>query len=223
MREFLVLLMFMISPLALGQASNSVPLYQHELRPQQPGMELDGDVAGVKDSTGMVILWNRSQPYFSMHVPGNQFKGMGQHGTYFKVDGMFLQVQSTGINEFWPDAKVIDPAAILVAHRDWEAAFLQRAAGVAMKLNSRPGKLNDGTPVLFWEMAPTKVRAGMPTSQLFVTRFEAGKVILAGSALEDGVSKSKAKAVILDAISHVNFSPTPFDFKAVQKDIANGP
>ena len=186
---------------------------------QKPGGTLGGEVAGIKDSDGMVIIWNQSAPYFTLKVEGNKFAGYGQGRALFTVDEAMLQIQSTELKDFCPDARLQDPELILSAHRDWEFRYMEGLSGVKCALHSWSGKLEDGTPVLYWDVTPEKVTPGGAVKHLFCTRYQAGSVISVYSAEDKKVSLDQAKNLVYYAISHIEFSPKKFDMKEMQKQI----
>ena len=63
------------------------------LEKQAPGGDLTGDIAGIKDADGMIIIWNRSAPYFRVKVEGSDITGYDSEYLMFTVDGVLLQVQ----------------------------------------------------------------------------------------------------------------------------------
>jgi len=172
----------------------------------------------------MVIVWNRSKPYFRMKVLGRDVSGFGETGAYFTVDGIFLQVLSVEATAFLPAGAKADAAAILTAHRDWDFKNMQRALGEKSVLTSYAGKLADGTPFLYWQVVPEKKLApGSPSTYLMVTRFHAGGVIGATSVEQEGIPLDRAKALVFDAISHIQFSETMMNMHQIQKELAAVP
>lgn len=72
----------------------------------------------------------------------------------FKVDGTLLLVHTAVISEFVnsPDAGRLDTPAILRAHRDWEARYIEsKVLGKKLEVKSAPQKLPDGRDALLWE------------------------------------------------------------------------
>jgi|GEM_PF-3793528 len=189
---------------------------------QQPGGPLEGDVAGIKDSDGMVIVWNRSTPYFKLKVEGNEFAGYGPGGVWFKVDGVVLQVKSTETTEFCSATPAKSPEAVLLAHRDWEYRYMQEVLGVKCALQSWAGKLDDGTPILYWDVTPETTSSEGASKHLFCTRFLDGSVVVLYSVETKDVSLDRAKNLIFFGITHIEFSKEKINFQNLQKELAAG-
>lgn len=194
----------------------------HQLEKQQPGGVARGAVAGIKDDEGMSLFWNASRPYFRLRVEGRDFAGYdGGEAAAYTADGAFFQVQSTPVESFGSAPSLKDPKAILQAHRDWEFQYLQQVAGEPCTLNAWSGTLPDGSPVLYWEAVPAKVKPGGPRRHVFCTRYQAGSVIVVGSVEEDKVSLERARNLVYFAIASLTFSKEPFDLVKVQKELAS--
>ena len=200
-----------------------VTITKHHLEKQELGGEPIGDVSGFKVKEGMVIVWNRTAPYFTLEVPGKAFSGYGKDRAWFLVDGAILQIQSTSVGDFYPKSGAQDPTIILAAHRDWEFQYLQNTVGKKAKLESWPFQLMDGTPVLYWEATPEGAENSPAKRHLYCTRCKDGVVLVTYSVETPEVSRDQAKKLLLSAIEHVTYSSRPYDMKKVQQALASSP
>jgi hypothetical protein len=176
-------------------------------------------VVGLRDHDGLVIVWNRAQPYFRTRVPALLVSGYSGDRALFMVDGMILQLNSVDAKAFRRNA-AFDVEATLRAHRDWEVKAMRKVLGARSTVESWPGQLTDGTPVLYWELTPEHQKPGTPTKHLMVTRFHDGNVICATSVEGGEITAAKAKALVFEAITHVEFSEKAIDLPRLQQELA---
>lgn len=186
---------------------------------QTPGGPLKGDIAGIKDHGGMVIVWNQSAPYFKVKVEGSDVAGYGSEYLMFTVDGVLLQIQSTELKDFCPDGSLKDPEAILIAHRDWEFRYIEDVLHAKCALRSWTGRLADGSPVLYWDVTPEQAPPKSAGKRLFCTRYKDGSVITVNSTETSEVSLDRAVNLAFYAISHIEFSREKFDMKKIQEQL----
>jgi hypothetical protein len=201
-------------------ANDEVVVTRNQLVERQaPGGALAGDVAGIKDEDGMIVIWNQSPPYFKVKVEGRDVAGYGSEYLMFTVDGVMLQIQSTALREFCPDESLKDPEAILIAHRDWECRYMQDVLRTKCTLRSWTGRLTDGSPVLYWDVTPDKAPSNGATTRVFCTRYKDGSVITTNSVETADVNLDRAKNIAFYAISHIDFSNDKFDMKKIQEQL----
>ncbi len=179
-----------------------------------------GDVVGLKDHDGMVIVWNRSAPYFTTRVAGLLMNGYAGERALFTVDGVVLQLNSVAAKAFRRNAAA-DVEATLRAHRDWELKGMRKVLGAGSTVESWPGRLADGTPVLYWELVPEQIIPGKPSKHMMVSRFHDGNVICATSVEGGEVTREKAKALVFEAISQLEFSEMTIDLRRLQRELAS--
>lgn len=210
-----------LPPITDPQKDKEVVTIRKQFLEKQPqGGPLNGNVAGIKDSDGMVVFWNRSAPYFKVKVEGEKFAGYGTDRAVFSVDKAMLQIQSTKLTDFCPDGQLKNPEAILEAHRNWEFRYIEGLAGCACSLRSWSGNLADGTPILYWDVTPQEVPKDGVIRHLFCTRFNNGSVIGCYSAEDKDISLAQAKNLVFYAIAHIEFSNEKFDIEKIQKQMA---
>jgi len=181
----------------------------------------DVDVAAIKDPHGMVVIWNRSAPYFKMHMEGRKFSGYGEERAIFTVDNVTVEVVSTEVTQFYDEGRPKDPRSILIAHRNWEYRYLQEIAGADCVLRSWEGTLLDGTPVIFWDAGPEKPAEGDAKRHLFFSRYQDGSVLTVSSPEMNDISWDAALNLLYYSISHVQFSKEKFDINKIQANMSS--
>jgi len=185
----------------------------------KPGMEM----YALKDSDGLIIVWNHSKPYFKLKVLGGQTKGTVEGiNAYFSIDGVFMQVLSLETGQFAASTRGMSDEQILKAHMDWEFDYLKHLIGSGASLKSWPNKLPDGTSVLYWEAIPEKVEKGKPYKHIMVTRHFKDAVICVTSVEDSSTPIDKAKELIFYAISHIDFLEQRLEAPDLQKAIMKG-
>jgi hypothetical protein len=187
---------------------------------QKPGMPLKKglDLYALRDDDGLVIVWNKSKPYFRTKVVGAETKGtVDGHSAYFLIDGIFLQVLSLETEQFLKSTDGLSDEQILVAHRDWEFDYMKNTLHSAASVKSWLNKLPDGTPILYWEAIPEKMVVGKPMKHIMVTRRVPGAVICATSVEDSSTPLDKAKALIFYTISHVELLSNRLEATDLQK------
>ena len=177
------------------------------------------EVVALKDADGLVIVWNRTEPYFKTRVGGLLMSGYSSDRALFMVDGMVLQLNSVEARAFRRNAAA-DVEATLRAHRDWEIRGMRKVLGAGSTVESWPAQLPDGTPVLYWELTPEHHKPGTPTKHMMVARFHDGNVICATSVEGGEVTSAKAKALVFEAITHLQFSDKAIDLPRLQRELA---
>jgi hypothetical protein len=177
------------------------------------------DVVALKDHDGLVIVWNRTEPFFKTRVAALLASGYSDGRALFMIDGVVLQLNSIEARAFRRNAAA-DVEATLRAHRDWELKGMRKALGAGSTVESWPGQLADGTPVLYWELTPEKVIPGHPSKHMMVARFHEGSVICATSVEGGAVTNEKAKGLVFEAISHLEFSKKAIDLPRLQQELA---
>ncbi len=210
------------STLALSAQEQEKKPGTHKVEWQKSGAALKKslDMYALKDSDGLVIVWNRSKPYFKMKVIGKETKGTAEgESAYFMVDGVFLQVLSLETDQFIKKTVGLSNEQILEAHRDWEFDYMKHLIGAGASVKSWPSKLPDGTPVLYWEAIPEVIEEGKPSKHVMVTRYRDGAVICVTSVESKSNPLDRAKALIFDAISHIDFLDKRLEAKTLQREI----
>ena len=215
---------FLAALLLVVFASASIAFGDSELISQaQPpegrwSLKLDG---------GVLFVWNRKELSFTLTIKGKDVRSMDDPNNIFLVvDGKILQIQSLPITNFAPDARKnkLDDQAVLLAHRDWEATFLQNEllhAKITLKTSSE--KLPSGISMLVWQYdLPQNLKNQDATGQMYLSRVEGDYVILLNTVLNPSVPESDGRRFLLETISTLKTSPDKFDIKKLQDAIRSG-
>jgi len=214
--------LLIVSGLGLPAQSSGNEPGTHKVEWQKPGGTLKNgmEMYAIKDSDGLVIVWNHSKPYFKLKVLGNQTQGTyeGING-YFLIDGVFMQVLSLETEQFIPSTKGLTDEQILKAHMAWEFDYMKPLLGNGASVKSWPNKLPDGATALYWEAIPGKVKEQEPYKHILVTRFFKNAVICVTSVESASTSLDKAKSLILYAISHIDFLEQRLEAPDLQRAI----
>jgi hypothetical protein len=113
----------------------------------------DGWVA-IKTNEGLLFVWNVRELHFTLAIKGKEIKPINDPDhIFFNVDGKVLQIQLASINDFAPDAKEkkLDDKAILAAHRDWEAKFIEELLHSKIRVQRFNAKLSNGGEASLWQ------------------------------------------------------------------------
>lgn len=181
--------------------------------------------AAIKTSDGYLFVWNRPDLHFTISIKGTDIQpNYDNENVLFTVDGKLLQIQSLPVRNFLSDAdrKGLDDKAILAAHREWEAKYLEGLLSTKLTVRSASEKLADGREALFWQFAMPEALGAEVKTQLYLTLVNKDFLVLLNTGASDSVPESAARKLLLDTLVTLKFSAVPFNLKEMQDSIRKG-
>ena len=195
-------------------------LYPLAMRPQQE----DGWTA-IKTDEGILFVWNQPGLSFSILLKGKEIKPLNDpEHIFFSVDGRILQIQLAGIINFAPDAKEkkLDDKAILAAHRDWEAKYIEDLIHSKLTVRTFNTKLSNGGDAMMWQFDMPKEMNAEAQKQLYLTLVAKDYVLLLNSESTASIQDADGRKFLLDTIATLKISATPIDVKKLSESIRAG-
>jgi len=116
----------------------------------------------IKTSSGYLLVWNEPNNHYILEIKGKDVRQTSTERKFFSVDGMFLQIVDVPLENVLQAAKRqdLDDKAILEAHRDWEAKFMEGEYKAKLKIESSWQKVPNHEVTLSLEMERQKVSLG---------------------------------------------------------------
>ena len=186
----------------------------------------ENGINAIKIADGYFLVWNQPDIHFTLEVKGKEVRPLNStEHVFFNVDGIIFQVQSVAISEFLKDAEKqkLSDQAILTAHRDWEAQFIQSSL-LDKKLNvqSATQRLGDGTEALLWRFdmpdMPHSVRSDA-RAQIYLTMVKGAHVVLLNGVVRGTVAESEVRKFLLNTSTTLKTSPGPINARELQETI----
>ncbi|MEP6820087.1 MAG: hypothetical protein ABJA18_11180 [bacterium] len=191
--------------------------------PVVPGSPQQGDGwVTIKTNEGMLFVWNVRGLYFTLAVKGKEIKPLEDPDhIFFSVDGQMLQIQTAALSNFAADAreKKLEDKTILVAHRDWEAKYIEDLIHTRISVRTFNTKLSNGRDALMWQF---DMPEGMNTDaqkQLYLTLVAKDYVLMLNSEANAAFSDADGRKFLLDTIATLKLSPTRIDVKQLSESI----
>jgi len=181
--------------------------------------------SAIKTDEGILFVWNESGLSFSLLLRGKEVKPLNDpEHIFFNVDGRVLQIQLAGIVNFAPDAKEkkLDDKAILAAHRDWEAKYIEGLLHSKLTVQTFNTKLSDGSYALIWQFDMPKEMNAEAQKQLYLTLVAKDYVLLLNSEATSGTPDAEGRKFLLDTVATLKISSTPIDVKKLSESIRAG-
>jgi hypothetical protein len=145
-----------------------------------------------KSSDGVLVVSKVSDRTYTLNVPGKTIVPYGEKQAdhpYLTADGTFIQILSVPLAEFKADASAGDEA-VLRKQMQYEANYYKV---VLTSIDSHTRKVG-GRTALVWSFMPTF--GPRPVRQVFLT-FRAGSyVVVIGSSVERGATKSSIESLL---------------------------
>jgi hypothetical protein len=145
-----------------------------------------------KSADGFLVVSKVPGRTFSVNVPGKQLTPYGaktESHPYLVIDGVFLQVLSVPLAEFKGDAKASDER-VLKQQMQYEANHYKVPLS---QIESHTRKAGSRT-ALIWSYVPTF--SPRPVRQIFLTLRAGTYVVVIGSAVQPGQTKSSIEALL---------------------------
>jgi hypothetical protein len=186
--------------------------------------QIDG-WAAIKTDAGLLLVWNGRGLNFTLAISGKEVQPLNEaENPFFSVDGKVLQLQVVEIESFAPGAreKKLDDRAILAAHREWEAKYIEDQLQTKLALQTFNVKLGNGSEASTWQFdMPESINADAK-KQVYLTTVSKNYVLLLNSAATAATSDSEARKFLIDTIATLKLSPTPIDEKKLAEAIRKG-
>ncbi len=170
----------------------------------------------VKMGCGYLLVWNAPGNYYTLKIDGSDVRQTSTQQIQFSVDGVFLQVVTPTIKSFLKDREKLDPKAILAAHRDWEAEFLEGEYKEKLKIESFPQKLANGEEALLWQFDLPKSAGGKVKKQTYLTLVKGDNIFMLGSIVTDKISERSSHRLLLLTALGLKASDKPTDLGKIQ-------
>jgi len=181
--------------------------------------------SAIKTDEGILFVWNESGLSFSISLKGKEVKPLNDpEHIFFSVDGRVLQIQLAGIINFAPDAKEkkLDDKAILMAHRDWEAKYVEGLLHSKLTVQTFNTKLSNGSDALMWQFDMPKELNAEAQKQLYLTLVAKDYVLLLNSEATTSTPDAAGRKFLLDTVATLKISSTPIDVKKLSESIRAG-
>ncbi len=199
--------------------------WSHTLSPLATSPQQEDGWSAIKTDDGILFVWNQAGLYFSISVKGKEIKPLNDPDHIFlNVDGRLLQIQLAGIINFAPDAKEkkLDDKAILAAHRDWEAKYIEGLVHSKLTVQTFNTKLSNGADALIWQFDMPKEMNAEAQQQLYLTLVAKDYVLLLNSAATAAVPDADGRKFLLDTVATLKISSSPIDVKKLSESIRAG-
>jgi hypothetical protein len=179
----------------------------------------------IKTDQGILFVWNVGSLYFTLSINGKEIKPIDDpKHIFFMVDGRPLQIQVAAIDNFAPDAKdkKLDERAILAAHRDWEAKFVEEMLNSKLIVRTFNAKLSNGNDASMWQFDMPESLKSTATKQLYLTVVTKDHVLLLNTEATATISDADGRKFLLDTMATLKVSPTPIDVDKLSEAIRKG-
>jgi hypothetical protein len=179
----------------------------------------------IKTDEGVLFVWNEQGLYFSLLIKGTDVKPLEDpEHIFFNVDGRVLQIQRTAIKNFAPDAneKKLNDKAILAAHRDWEAKYLEELIHSKLTVRTFNARLSNGSDASMWQFDMPEGINSVAQKQLYLTLVAKDFVLMLNSEATAKTPEADGRKFLLDTIATLKISPTPIDVKKLSESIRAG-
>jgi hypothetical protein len=181
--------------------------------------------SAIKTDEGILFVWNQPGLSFSILIKGKEVKPLNDpEHIYFSVDGRILQIQLAGIINFARDAKEkkLDDKAILAAHRDWEAKYVEGLIHSKLTVRTFNTKLSNGGDAMMWQFDMPKEMNAEAQKELYLTLVAKDYVLLLNSEATAAFPDADGRKFLLDTIATLKISSTPIDVKKLSESIRAG-
>ncbi len=164
-----------------------------------------GEFSAIKTATGIRVAHNAPDSHFTIEIPGKQIEPL-EHPKHFfvKADGIPIQVQSASVTEIYGEALKVSPKGLMLAHRDWETAHLEKSLGAKLQLECALVTLADGSDGLFWDYAMPKGMDAEVARQIYLTRSVGDRVLVLNAAVIKGAKPDVIRKTLLTAANSFN-------------------
>jgi hypothetical protein len=221
--RLVVLAVVLLGVFAPVESAKPAPRAQESATASLPQQE-EGWIA-IKTEQGILFVWNEDGLYFSLSIKGKEIKPLEDPAhIFFGVDGHILQIQRTAIKIFAPDAKdkKLDDKAILAAHRDWEAKYIEDLLHSKLAVRTFNARLSNGAEASMWQFDMPQAANLTAQKELYLTLVAGDFILMLNSEATAEFSDADGRKFLLDTIATLKVSPTPIDVKKLIETIHAG-
>lgn len=188
---------------------------------QTPNQQEDYRSGAIKSAGGYVLVWNQPNNYYVLEIKGKDVRQTSTDRKLFSVDGMFLQIVDAPIDNILPAAnrQKLDDKAILEAHRDWEAKFLESEYKAQLKIESSWQKLSNGKDALLWQASVPETANTNVRKQVYLTVVQGNYVLMLGGVVTDSIAEGATQQLLLNTIKTLKTSDKPTDLQKVREAV----
>jgi hypothetical protein len=157
-----------------------------------------------------------------LEIKGKEVRPMDSSpAVFFVVDGIPFQIQSVALSEFLKDADKPAPsrAATLVAHRDWEARYMETTLGQKLNLQSQPLKLQSGSEALLWKYDMPKGVKADAKQQLYLSVVNGPHLLLLNGVVTGDQKEEVVRQLLVNTMETLKVSAKPFNLREVQESL----
>lgn len=184
------------------------------------------DEAGgmIKTAKGILIVWNEPSNNYTIEIKGDAIHPAQGGRMLFSVDRKFLQVLTVPKSDILKNARKdeLDKRAVLTAHRDWEAKYLENTLNEPLKIESSWQKLASGEEALVWSFDMPKRLGSDARKQVFLTVPKDNHVLILNGAVTDKTDEKTVNQFLIETVSTLRTSTKPFSMKKLQEQIMKG-
>jgi uncharacterized protein involved in high-affinity Fe2+ transport len=175
----------------------------------------------IKISSGYLLVWNVPNNYYILEIKGKDVRQTSTDRKFFSVDGMFLQIVDVSLENVLQAAKRqdLDDKAILEAHRDWEAKFMEGEYKAKLKIESSWQKVPNGNDALLWQASVPESAKGNVKKQVYLTVVKGDYVLMLGGAVTDTSGEGAIEQLLLKTIETLKTSDKPTDLQKLRDTI----
>lgn len=175
----------------------------------------------IKSPSGYILVWNQPNNYYVLEIKGKDVRQTSTERKLFSVDGKFLQVVDAAVANIIQAAggQKLPDKAVLEAHRDWEAKFLESEYKSKLKIESSWQKLTNGKDALWWmATVPESIKTNVK-KQVYLTVVQGDFVLMLGGAVTEVTDESAAQQLLLATIETLKTSDKPTDLQKLRDGI----
>ncbi len=179
----------------------------------------------IKSASGYLLVWNQPKNYYVLEIKGKDVRQTSTDRKLFNVDGMFLQIIDAPIENVIQAEKRqnLDDKAILEAHRDWEAKFMEGEYKTKLEVASSWRKLTNGKDALLWQVSVPESARSNVRKQVYLTMVQGDYVLMLGGAVTGTTEESATQQLLLSTIETLKTSDKPTDLQKLRDTIRTGP
>lgn len=175
----------------------------------------------IKTSSGHLLVWNQPNNYYILEIKGKEVRQTSTDRKIFSVDGMFLQIVDASTKDFLQagERQKLDDKAILEAHRDWEAKFMEGEYKEKLEIESSWQKLTNGKDALLWQATVPESAKSNVKKQAYLTVVQRDYVLMLGGAVTGITEESAVQKLLLNTIETLKTSNKPTDLQKLRDAI----
>ena len=192
-----------------------------------PARTQAGDYRSVAIRTRTGYLWVNNEPdnWYTLEIPAESVTRTSNTRKVFSVDGMLLQIVTTGTNKFLGERarEALDDKAMLEAHRDWEAKDSEQSYMTKLTIESSWQKLTNGKDALLWKFnVPASADTGLK-KEVYLTLVKGESVLMLGGIVTEEIKEAATARLLITTASSLKVSDKPIELNQLKDSIRKGP